>query len=47
MDPDARPRKINLAIALFYVADLPAAATAAKEAAAAVPDAPQPHASSA
>jgi len=43
IDPTLGLAKINLAIALFYVPDLPAAATAAKEAAAAVPDAPQPH----
>ncbi len=43
IDPTLDLAKINLAIALFYVPDLPAAAAAAKEAAAAVPDAPQPH----
>jgi tetratricopeptide (TPR) repeat protein len=43
IDPTLALAKINLAIALFYVPDLPAAATAAKEAAAAAPDAPQPH----
>ena len=43
IDPTLGLAKINLAIALFYVPDLAAAAVAAKEAAAAAPDAPQPH----
>ena len=43
IDPTLDLARINLAIALFYVPDLAAAATAAKEAATASPDAPQPH----
>jgi tetratricopeptide (TPR) repeat protein len=43
IDPKLDLARINLAIALFYVPDLPAAAAAAKEAAVAMPDAPQPH----
>ncbi|MEO5818864.1 MAG: FG-GAP-like repeat-containing protein [Vicinamibacteraceae bacterium] len=43
IEPTLELARINLAIALFYVPDLPAAATAAKEAAAASPTAPQPH----
>jgi tetratricopeptide (TPR) repeat protein len=43
IDPKLDLAKINLAIALFYVPDLAAAAVAAKEAAALAPDAPQPH----
>ena len=43
IDPTLGLAKVNLAIALFYVPDLAAAAVAAKEAAAAAPDAPQPH----
>src|SRR5688572_22607060 len=43
IDPKLDLARINLAIALFYVPDLAAAATAAKEAATASPDAPQPH----
>ena len=42
IDPSLTFAKINLAIALFYVPDLPAATEAAKAAAAAAPDAPQP-----
>jgi tetratricopeptide (TPR) repeat protein len=43
LDPSLDLAKINLAIALFYIPELPAAAEAAKAAVAAVPDAPQPH----
>jgi len=43
IDPTLALARINLAIALFYVPDLAAASAAAKEAAAAAPDAPQPH----
>ena len=43
IDPTLGLARINLAIALFYVPDLPAATAAAKEAIAAAPDAPQPH----
>ena len=43
IDPTLALAKINLAIALFYVPDLPAATAAAKEAIAAAADAPQPH----
>jgi len=42
LDPGLTLAKINLAIALFYVPDLPAASEAAKVAAAAAPAAPQP-----
>jgi tetratricopeptide (TPR) repeat protein len=43
LDPSLTLAKINLAIALYYVPDTPAATTAATEAAKAAPDAPQPH----
>lgn len=43
IEPTLELARINLAIALFYVPELPAAAAAAKEAAAASPMAPQPH----
>ena len=43
IDPTLDLARINLAIALFYVPDLPAATRAATDAAAAVPNAPQPH----
>jgi tetratricopeptide (TPR) repeat protein len=43
IDPKLDLARINLAIALFYVPDLPAATAAAKDAIAAAPDAPQPH----
>ena len=42
IDPTLTLAKINLAIALFYVPDLPAATEAAKAAAGAAPEAPQP-----
>jgi len=42
LDPTLALAKINLAIALFYVPDPPAATEAAAAAAAAAPDAPQP-----
>jgi Tfp pilus assembly protein PilF len=42
LDPTLTLAKINLAIALFYVPDPPAASEAAKAAAAVAPDAPQP-----
>jgi Tfp pilus assembly protein PilF len=43
IDPSLALAKINLAIALYYVPDAPAATTAAREAVTAAPDAPQPH----
>ncbi len=43
IEPTLGLARINLAIALFYAPDLPAATAAAREAIAAAPDAPQPH----
>src|SRR5260221_9382125 len=42
-DPELKLARINLAIALFYVPDVPAARKAAEEASALAPDAPQPY----
>ncbi|HEY8551006.1 MAG TPA: FG-GAP-like repeat-containing protein [Vicinamibacterales bacterium] len=43
IEPSLTLAKINLAIGLFYVPDMEAAKAAAEQAAAAAPDAPQPH----
>ncbi|HSB60638.1 MAG TPA: tetratricopeptide repeat protein, partial [Vicinamibacteria bacterium] len=42
-DPGLRIARVNRAIALFYVPDIPAARKEAEEAAALLPEAPQPH----